>query len=102
MDAGSNRSAGAVVTPGGWQYFTPPEAAMVEAIVDRLIPPDPESPGGKECGCAVYIDRQLAGPYGRARRLLHERPVPERHEAAGPAIADHAGAAIPQRARRAR
>jgi len=24
------------------------------------------SPSGKECGCAVFIDRQLAGPYGRA------------------------------------
>jgi gluconate 2-dehydrogenase gamma chain len=33
--------------------------------VDRLIPPDPETPGGKDCGCALFIDRQLAGPYGR-------------------------------------
>ncbi len=53
------------VTPGGWKYFTPQEAATVEAFVDRLIPADELSPGGKECGCAVYIDRQLAGPYGR-------------------------------------
>jgi gluconate 2-dehydrogenase gamma chain len=51
---------------GGWQYFTPEEADAMEAIVDRLIPPDPETPGGKDCGCAVFIDRQLAGPYGRA------------------------------------
>ena len=53
------------VKPGGWHYFTPHEAATVEAFVNRLIPPDPETPGGKDCGCAVYIDRQLAGPYGR-------------------------------------
>jgi gluconate 2-dehydrogenase gamma chain len=53
------------VKPDGWHYFTPQEAATVEAFVDRLIPPDPETPGGKDCGCAVYIDRQLAGPYGR-------------------------------------
>ncbi len=53
------------VTPGGWKYFTPQEAATVEAFVDRLIPADELSPGGKECGCAIYIDRQLAGPYGR-------------------------------------
>lgn len=52
------------VTPGGWKYFTPQEAATVEAFVDRLIPADELSAGGKECGCAVYIDRQLAGPYG--------------------------------------
>jgi gluconate 2-dehydrogenase gamma chain len=52
------------VTPEGWKYFTPQEAAAVEAFVDRLIPPDPETPGGKDCGCAVFIDRQLAGPHG--------------------------------------
>ncbi|WP_428488301.1 gluconate 2-dehydrogenase subunit 3 family protein [Rhodopila sp.] len=55
----------AQVTPGPWQFFTPDEAAAVEAAVDRLIPPDPETPGGKDSGCAVFIDRQLAGPYGR-------------------------------------
>jgi gluconate 2-dehydrogenase gamma chain len=53
------------VTPGGWKYFTPEEAATVEAFVDQLIPADDLSPGGKDCGCAVFIDRQLAGPYGR-------------------------------------
>jgi gluconate 2-dehydrogenase gamma chain len=55
----------ATVTPNGWHFFTPQEAATVEAFVDRLIPADDLSPGGKDCGCAVYIDRQLAGPYGR-------------------------------------
>jgi gluconate 2-dehydrogenase gamma chain len=53
------------VQQGGWRYFTAHEAATVEALVDRLIPPDPETPGGKDSGCAVFIDRQLAGPYGR-------------------------------------
>jgi gluconate 2-dehydrogenase gamma chain len=54
-----------IVRPGPWLYFTADEASAVEAIVDRLIPPDPETPGGKDAGCAVYIDRQLAGPQGR-------------------------------------
>jgi gluconate 2-dehydrogenase gamma chain len=54
-----------IVTPGGWHYFTPQEGATVESFVDRLIPADDLSPGGKDCGCAVFIDRQLAGPYGR-------------------------------------
>jgi gluconate 2-dehydrogenase gamma chain len=44
-----------------WIFFTPAEAETVEAIVDRIIPPDPETPGGKWAGCAVYIDNQLAG-----------------------------------------
>ena len=44
--------------------FDDAEGATVEAMVDRLIPPDAETPGGKEAGCGVFIDRQLAGPYG--------------------------------------
>ncbi|WGD55153.1 gluconate 2-dehydrogenase subunit 3 family protein [Bradyrhizobium sp. CB1650] len=39
---------------------------MIEAAVDRLIPPDNRGPGGRDAGCAVFIDRQLAGPYGRS------------------------------------
>ena len=36
------------VNPLGWYFFTPDEAATVEAIVDRLIPADHLSPGGKD------------------------------------------------------
>ena len=59
----------APVTPGIWQFFTPEEGAAIEALVDRLIPPDPQTPGGKDAGVAVFIDRQLAGPYGRSAGL---------------------------------
>jgi gluconate 2-dehydrogenase gamma chain len=52
--------------PGPWQFFTADEARAIEAIVDRIIPPDPETPGGKDAGCALFIDRQLKGPYGSA------------------------------------
>jgi gluconate 2-dehydrogenase gamma chain len=47
---------------------------MVEAIVDRLIPPDDRGPGGKDAGCAVFIDRQLAGAYGRSAGLYMQPP----------------------------
>jgi hypothetical protein len=60
--------------PGPWVFFTPEEGAAVEALVERLIPPDPETPGGKDCGCAVFIDRQLAGAYGGARGLYMSPP----------------------------
>jgi gluconate 2-dehydrogenase gamma chain len=60
--------------PGPWAFFTPEEGAAVEALVDRLIPPDPETPGGKDCGCAVFIDRQLAGAYGSAQGLYMSPP----------------------------
>ena len=62
------------VNPLGWYFFTPGEAATVEAIVDRLIPTDHLSPGGKDCGCAVFIDRQLAGAFGQASRLYTKGP----------------------------
>jgi gluconate 2-dehydrogenase gamma chain len=62
------------VNPLGWYFFHPNEAATVEAIVDRLIPADHLSPGGKDCGCAVFIDRQLAGDFGRAARLYTKGP----------------------------
>jgi gluconate 2-dehydrogenase gamma chain len=62
------------VRPGPWLYFTADEATAVEAIVDRLIPADDSGPGGKQAGCAVFIDRQLAGSFGDSRRLYMRPP----------------------------
>jgi gluconate 2-dehydrogenase gamma chain len=62
------------VRPGPWLYFTTDEAAAVEAIVDRLIPTDDSGPDGKDAGCAVFIDRQFAGPFGDSRRLYMRPP----------------------------
>ena len=61
-------------TPGPWLVFTAEEAATVAAIADRIIPPDELGPGGKDAGCAVFIDRQLAGPYGTHAWLYMEPP----------------------------
>ena len=72
------------VRPGPWQYFTPEEAAAVEALVDRLIPPDPQWPGGKDAGCAVFIDRQLAGPFGDSRGLYMRPPFQDGDPQQGP------------------
>jgi gluconate 2-dehydrogenase gamma chain len=58
----------------GWVFFTPEEAATVEAIVERLIPADDLSPSGKDAGCAVFIDQQLAGPFGDSRKLYMQPP----------------------------
>jgi gluconate 2-dehydrogenase gamma chain len=62
------------VRPGPWVYLSLYEAAAVEAIVDRLIPPDNSGPGGKAAGCAVFIDRQLAGAFGDSRKLYMRPP----------------------------
>jgi gluconate 2-dehydrogenase gamma chain len=73
-----------VVVGEGWRYFTPQEGALVEAIVDHLIPADQLSPGGKECGCAIFIDRQLAGPQGRFEGYYMSGPFQQGTKQQGP------------------
>ena len=60
--------------PGPWMFFTGDEGRAMEALADRIIPPDPQTPGGKDSGSAVFIDRQLAGPYGRQDGLYLHPP----------------------------
>lgn len=72
------------VRPGSWQFFTSEEARALEAIVDRIIPPDPDTPGGKDAGCAVFIDRQLKGPYGSAAGLYKLGPYLKGTKEQGP------------------
>ena len=69
---------------GPWVFFEPAEGTAVEALVDRLIPPDPETPGGKDAGCAVFIDRQLAGPFGRRAGLYLSPPFIKGTKQQGP------------------
>jgi gluconate 2-dehydrogenase gamma chain len=70
--------------PGRWKFFTAAEAAVIEAIADRFIPPDPQTLGGKDAGCAVFIDRQLAGPYGQRERLYTAAPYQKGEKQQGP------------------
>jgi len=55
-------------------YFTAAEFAWIEAAVSRLIPEDALGPGAREAGVAGFIDRQLAGPYGRAETWYMQGP----------------------------
>ncbi len=57
------------VVAGDWLFFNPQEVTTIEAIADRIIPADELSIGGKEAGCAVFLDRQLAGDYGKAESV---------------------------------
>ena len=50
---------------GPWEFFTADEGRAMEALADRIIPPDDSVPGGKDSGSAVFVDRQLAGDYGK-------------------------------------
>ncbi len=55
-------------------YFTAAEIAFVDAAVARIIPNDDLGLGAKEAGVTVFIDRQLAGPYGRAEEWYMRGP----------------------------
>jgi gluconate 2-dehydrogenase gamma chain len=77
-------SAPQPIDTSAWHFFTADEAASVQALVDRLIPPDPETAGGKDAGCAAFIDGQLAGPYGSAQGLYMQGPFDKGTPQQGP------------------
>jgi gluconate 2-dehydrogenase gamma chain len=63
------------------RFFTEQEALDVAAAAARIFPADDSGPGANEAGVVIYIDRQLAGPYGRDRYRFTQPPfetgVPE-------------------------
>src|SRR5215471_10197075 len=61
-------------TRDGYTYLTVTEAAFVEAFVDVLVPADDLSPSGTDLGLATFIDRQLAGAWGKGDRLYQQGP----------------------------
>jgi len=60
--------------PAGYQSLSLDEAATTEALVEHMWPADPLGPSGVELGIATYIDRQLAGAFGRGDRLYLQGP----------------------------
>jgi gluconate 2-dehydrogenase gamma chain len=61
----------------GYVYFTPAEAAFIEAAVARLIPNDSVGPGAVEANVPFFLDRQLAGPFGRGDHFYLGGPWPK-------------------------
>jgi gluconate 2-dehydrogenase gamma chain len=60
-----------------YQYFKPAELAFISAAVARLIPHDEVGPGAVDAGVPFFIDRQLAGPYGRGDHFYLGGPWPK-------------------------
>jgi gluconate 2-dehydrogenase gamma chain len=63
------------------RFFTEEEALIVAAATARIMPTDETGPGAKEAGVTIYIDRQLAGPWGRDR---HRYTLGDFDESAAP------------------
>jgi gluconate 2-dehydrogenase gamma chain len=63
------------------RFFDEKEALLVSSATARIFPSDATGPGASEAGVVIYIDRQLAGPYGRDRYRYTQPPfddgVPE-------------------------
>jgi gluconate 2-dehydrogenase gamma chain len=73
------------------RFFTEDQALVVAAAVARVFPSDDSGPGAKEAGVVIYIDRQLAGPYGRDRYRYTQGPFEE-----GPPELGYQGSATPR------
>jgi gluconate 2-dehydrogenase gamma chain len=60
--------------PAGYVFLNLDEAAFVEALVDHMVPADEISPKGTDLGVNIYIDRALAGGWGKGDRLYMQGP----------------------------
>ncbi len=65
---------GAQPQTAGYTYFKPQEVLFIEAVVDHMVPKDELTPSGTDIGIATYIDRALAGSWGKGDRLFMQGP----------------------------
>jgi gluconate 2-dehydrogenase gamma chain len=56
------------------RFFTEAEARAVMAACERIFPGDESGPGATDANVVVYIDRQLAGPYGHDKYRYTKGP----------------------------
>jgi len=59
------------------RFFTAAEARVIAAACEQIFPSDATGPGAKEAGVVIYIDRQLAGPYGADKYRYTKGPFVE-------------------------
>jgi gluconate 2-dehydrogenase gamma chain len=73
ISAGSSPDPGPLPPPP-YLSLSPDEATFIEALVNVMCPVDEHSPNGVDCGLATYIDRQLAGPFGKGAGRYQRGP----------------------------
>ena len=73
VDAQTRAPAPPAANPG-YAFLNLEEAAFVEALVDHMVPADALSPKGTDIGVNIYIDRALAGAWGKGDRLYMQGP----------------------------
>jgi gluconate 2-dehydrogenase gamma chain len=60
-----------------YRFFTAGEQAFIEPAIDRLIPPDETGPSASQANVHVFLDRQLAGAFGRGDHYYLGGPWPK-------------------------
>ena len=58
----------------GFLTLNSKEQVIVEAIAEVMIPTDSSGPGAKEAGVIYFIDRMLAGNYGKGGNMYMQGP----------------------------
>jgi gluconate 2-dehydrogenase gamma chain len=58
----------------GFLTLNPTEQVIVEALAEAIIPTDSTGPGAKEAGVIYFIDRMLAGNYGKGGNMFLQGP----------------------------
>jgi len=61
-------------TGPAYEFLNLEEAAFVEALVDHMVPADDLTPKGTDIGINIYIDRALAGGWGKGERVYMQGP----------------------------
>ena len=81
LPASVSAQQGAAAPAAGYSFLNGEEAAFVETLVDHMIPADAHTPKGTDVGVNIYLDRALAGGWGKGDRLYMQGPwapgVPE-------------------------
>jgi gluconate 2-dehydrogenase gamma chain len=67
-------TAAAAASAPGYAFLNPEEGAFVEALVDHMVPADELTPKGTDLGLNIFIDRALAGGWGKGDRLYMQGP----------------------------
>lgn len=70
-----NAQEGTVKVP--LRFFTEQDAKVVVAACERIFPANDSGPGATQANAMVYIDRQLAGPYGTDKNRYTQPPFVE-------------------------
>ena len=71
---GASPAAAPDAASPGYSFLNLEEAAFVEALVDHMVPADDLTPKGTDIGINIYIDRALAGGWGKGERLYMQGP----------------------------